>query len=271
MISAFEKHEIDAVIHLAGLKSVGESVFNPIPYYQNKVCGTLSLIEAMQATNIKTLVFSSSTTVYGAPKYLPCDEDHPTNPSNPYGNTKLQAEKILSDLVQSDNGWSIAILRYFNPSCAHESGLIGESPVGVPNNLMPYISQVAAGMLPQLKIFGKDYETKDGTGERDYIHVMDLAEAHLAALDFTRNHRGMEIFNIGAGNAFSVLEMIQAFERATKVAIPVEFVRRRYGDLPEVFASVEKACSILSWSANRSLDDMCVSGWRCQQNIALAK
>jgi len=259
-------HEIDAVIHFAGLKAVGESVEKPVEYYANNVQGTISLLQAMQSVDIKTLVFSSSATVYGKPKYLPYDESHPTNAINPYGRTKLLAEQLIADLASSDPRWRIAVLRYFNPVGAHESGLIGEDPKGVPNNLMPYIAQVADGRLPLLNVFGNDYPTVDGTGVRDYIHVMDLAEGHLTALQCLQSVAGLHVYNLGTGQGHSVLEVVRAFEAASGRKVPLQFVDRRPGDLPEYYASAAKAGELLGWRASRTLADMCVSTWSWQQN-----
>lgn len=263
-----QDYKIDAVIHFAGLKAVGESVNNPILYYSNNVQGSISLLQAMQKANVKTLVFSSSATVYGEPQYLPYDEDHPTKPMNPYGWTKLQVEEILRDLASSDPQWSIVCLRYFNPVGAHSSGLIGEDPKGTPNNLMPYVSKVALSQLPFLKIFGNDYETKDGTGERDYIHVLDLAEGHMVALQYLQNHNGWYPINLGTGSPTSVLELVGAFERVTNKRIKCVFVGRRPGDLPIYYANPGLAKSLLNWVANRSLDEIVGSTWKWQLNIS---
>jgi UDP-glucose 4-epimerase len=264
LVDALAKYEIEAVIHFAGLKAVGESVQDPLKYYDNNVFGSISLLEAMNRVDVKTIVFSSSATVYGEPNYLPYDEAHPLRPINPYGRTKLQVEEILQDLSKSDPSWKIALLRYFNPVGAHESGLIGEDPRGTPNNLMPYVMRVAAGDLPKLSIFGDDYETKDGTGERDYIHVMDLAEGHLAALNYLNRNPGCEIFNLGTGTPVSVLELIQEFEIACGRTIPKVVVKRRPGDLPIYFAGIEKAQSQMGWVAKRGLSDMCKTSWNWQ-------
>lgn len=258
------EYKIDAVIHFAGLKAVGESVANPVLYYANNVHGSISLLQAMQKAGVKALVFSSSATVYGEPQYLPYDEDHPTKPMNPYGQSKLQVEEILRDLAASDPEWKIASLRYFNPVGAHESGLIGENPNGIPNNLMPYVAKVASGELPYLNIFGDDYETRDGTGERDYIHVMDLAEGHLAALNFLPKQKGLHIFNLGTGNSISVFELVRSFEQASGKKIKYQVDGRRTGDLPKYFAKPNKACNHLAWKARRDLDNMCQSVWQWQ-------
>ncbi|QWD33992.1 UDP-glucose 4-epimerase GalE [Polynucleobacter paneuropaeus] len=254
-------NQIEAVMHFAGLKSVAESAQDPLKYYDNNVCGTINLIEAMQAEKINKFIFSSSATVYGVPQYLPYDEDHPLEPINTYGKTKLQVEEILQDLVKSDPSWSVVALRYFNPVGAHESGLIGESPKGVPNNLMPYICQVASGKLPHLNIFGDDYETKDGTGERDYIHVMDLAEGHVAALNFVNQHPGFHAINLGTGVSYSVYDLIGAFEQAANSTIVRKVQPRRSGDLPIYYAKADKAKNLLGWQAKRDLQVMCKSGW----------
>ena len=263
-----EKHKVDAVIHFAGLKSVAESAVDPLKYYDNNVGGTISLIEAMQATNIKKLIFSSSATVYGVPQYLPYDEEHPLVPMNTYGKTKLQAEEIMQDLAKSDSEWAIAALRYFNPVGAHESGLIGELPRGIPNNLMPYVCQVASGKLPALNIFGDDYDTKDGTGERDYIHVMDLAEGHVAALDFIEKNQGFYPINLGAGVSYSVYDLVAAFEKSANCSIVKKVQARRSGDLPIYFAKADKAKQLLGWSAKRDLQMMCDSSWKFQASLA---
>lgn len=259
------EQQINAVIHFAGLKAVGESVSQPVDYYANNVQGAISLLQAMQAAQCKTLVFSSSATVYGDPKYLPIDEAHPTSATNPYGRSKLHIEEILSDLSASDPSWHIAALRYFNPVGAHASGLIGENPNGIPNNLMPFIAQVAVGKLPQLKVFGNDYDTPDGTGVRDYIHVMDLAEGHLAALKFLTQQSGLHTFNLGTGRGYSVLEMIKAFEAASGKPVPFSVAPRRAGDIASCYASVELSAKKLQWRATRDLKEMCESGWRFQQ------
>ena len=263
--------QINAVMHFAGLKAVGESSQLPLQYYDNNVAGTIALLEAMRGTNVFTLVFSSSATVYGEPHYLPCDEDHPTNPTNPYGQTKLMVEKILLDLANSDERWAIACLRYFNPVGAHESGLIGEDPNGIPNNLMPYVARVASQSLNCLNIFGDNYDTRDGTGERDYIHVQDLAEGHLAALGYLNSHQGWHAINLGSGSATSVLEMITAFERASGQKIPYKISERRPGDLAACYAKVDKAADLLQWKTQRSVDQMCTSAWNFQKQLQKKK
>lgn len=261
-------HAIDAVVHFAGFKAVGESVEIPVGYYSNNVQGTISLLQAMQAESVKSLIFSSSATVYGIPRYLPIDEDHPTSATNPYGRTKLHIEEMLRDVVQSDAAWRVACLRYFNPVGAHESGLIGESPRGVPNNLMPFIAQVAIGKRAELKVFGNDYPTPDGTGVRDYIHVMDLAEGHVAALHYLAGHPGWSAVNLGTGQGYSVLDMVQAFERTSASAISYAVAPRRPGDVATCYASAERAHKLLGWSATRSLDEMCASMWRYYRTLA---
>ncbi len=256
-----QDYKIDAVIHFAGLKAVGESVEKPIEYYANNVQGTISLLEAMKFTNIKTLVFSSSATVYGDPQYLPIDEDHPTTANNAYGRSKLHIEEMLNDVANSDADWKIICLRYFNPVGAHDSGLIGEDPNGLPNNLMPYIAQVASGRLPHLNIYGNDYPTKDGTGIRDYIHVVDLAFGHLAALFFIKNHCGFEVFNLGSGKGYCVREMIYAYQKINKRKIKYEIAARRKGDVTSCYADISKALNKLNWLPQKTLDDMCSSSW----------
>ena len=263
-----KKHDVDAVIHFAGLKSVAESTTDPLKYYDNNVGGTISLIKAMQVTNTKKFIFSSSATVYGVPQYLPYDEAHPLVPMNTYGKTKLQAEEIMQDLAISDPGWAIAGLRYFNPVGAHESGLIGELPRGIPNNLMPYVCQVASGKLPALNIFGDDYDTKDGTGERDYIHVMDLAEGHVAALVFIEKNQGFYPINLGTGVSYSVYDLVSAFEKSANCLIVKKVQARRNGDLPIYYAKADKAKQLLGWSAKRDLQMMCDSSWKFQANLS---
>ncbi|MGX5659542.1 UDP-glucose 4-epimerase GalE [Castellaniella ginsengisoli] len=258
-------HAIDAVIHFAGLKAVGESVEKPLDYFTHNVQGTLSLLRAMRAGGVRALVFSSSATVYGEPHYLPLDERHPTSAVNPYGRSKLHIEEILGDLAASDPAWRIACLRYFNPVGAHDSGLIGESPRGVPNNLMPYVAQVAAGLRTELNVFGDDYPTPDGTGVRDYIHVMDLAEGHAAALGFLDGHTGWHAFNLGTGRGYSVLEVVRAFEQACGRDVPRRIQPRRPGDVAACYADPAKARQNLGWSAARTLEDMCRSAWRYQR------
>ncbi len=264
-----QDHKIDAVIHFAGLKAVGESFERPIEYYANNVQGTISLIDAMKSSNVKTLVFSSSATVYGDPQYLPIDEDHPTNANNAYGRSKLHIEEMLKDVAKSDLSWKIICLRYFNPAGAHESGLIGEDPNGLPNNLMPYIAQVAIGKFKQLKVFGNDYSTKDGTGVRDYIHVVDLAEGHMAALKYSECNMSFDIFNLGTGNGYSVLEVLSAFELASQITIEYMIAKRRKGDIASCFSQADKALLKMNWRAIRSLADMCDSTWKFNQNFLM--
>ncbi len=257
--------KIDAVVHLAGLKAVGESVKKPIEYYENNVNGAVGLLSAMQSANVKTLVFSSSATVYGDPQYLPIDEDHPTSATNAYGRTKLHIEEMLKDVAVSDNEWRIICLRYFNPAGAHESGLIGEDPKDLPNNLIPYIAQVAAGKISHLNVYGDDYSTADGTGVRDYIHVMDLAEGHLAALGHIKNHKGWVAINLGTGFGLSVMEMIAGYQKVINRLISFKVLGRRAGDIASCYAKVDRAQSLLNWSAKRGLMEMCSSSWNWQQ------
>ena len=268
--STLAAHQIDAVVHFAGLKAVGEAVEKPVDYYANNVQGTISLLQAMQSAQVKTLVFSSSATVYGEPQYLPLDEGHPTSATNPYGRSKLHIEEMLTEVAASDPALRIACLRYFNPVGAHESGLIGETPNGVPNNLMPYIAQLAAGQRTELSVFGADYPTADGTGVRDYIHVMDLAEGHAAALGFLSVTTGWHAINLGTGKGYSVLDMIRAFEEASGQQVPYKIVARRAGDAAACYADPHKAGESLSWRAIRTLDDMCASTWRFQQSERLS-
>jgi len=263
----FSNNRISSVIHFAGLKSVSESNRNPIHYYENNISGTINLIKEMNSAEVYKLVFSSSATVYGAPETLPIDENHPTNqPTNPYGRSKLVAEEILSDVAKSNGHWRIAILRYFNPIGAHKSGLIGECPNDIPNNLIPYISQVAIGKLKELTIHGDDYPTKDGTGIRDYIHVCDLAEGHLKALDAISLRKGVSIWNLGTGRGYSVFEVIQRFETITKLNIPYVIKSRRDGDVASCWANPEKAHSELNWKANLTLNDMLSDTWNWQRS-----
>lgn len=261
---AFSENEVDAVIHFAGLKAVGESVQIPLRYYHNNVTGTLMLCEVMQAHHVKRLVFSSSATVYGVPRSLPITEDAPLGATNPYGRTKLMIEEILRDLYVSDQEWSVALLRYFNPIGAHPSGRIGEDPNGIPNNLMPYITQVAVGKLTELKVFGDDYPTSDGTGIRDYIHVVDLALGHLKALEKVMASTGVDAYNLGTGRGYSVLEVVKAFEKASGKKIPYTIVERRPGDVPALYADPTKAEKVLGWRAERGIDEMCQDSWRWQ-------
>ncbi|XP_053208241.1 UDP-glucose 4-epimerase-like [Panonychus citri] len=264
----FRDHKIGAVMHFAGLKAVGESMVKPLEYYENNVTGTINLLKVMRKYNVKNLIFSSSATVYGLPQYLPIDENHPTGSTitNPYGRTKFVIEQILSDLSNSEKDWCIVSLRYFNPIGAHESGEIGEDPQGIPNNLMPFISQVAVGRRPKLQVFGDDFKTKDGTGVRDYIHVMDLAWGHVIALDklFQNKWSGYKIFNLGNGCGLSVLEVITAFEKITGVKVPYEIVARRPGDVDAMYADNSKAIELLGWKPNYTIDDMCKHTWNWQ-------
>ena len=265
--SIFARHSIQAVLHFAGLKAVGESVEQPLAYYENNVSGSVVLFQAMAAAGVFKLVFSSSATVYGEPKQMPISEDCPTGtPTNPYGRSKLMIEEILHDLAISEPRWSIALLRYFNPVGAHASGLIGEDPNGIPNNLLPYISQVAVGKLQKLSVYGGDYPTTDGTGVRDYIHVVDLANGHLKALDVICAAQGVHIWNLGTGQGYSVLQMIHAFEQAAGVTVPYTVVARRSGDIAECWADPKKAAQELNWKAEHSLADMMQDTWRWQQN-----
>ena len=264
--TVFSEHEIEAVIHFAGLKAVGESVAIPLRYYHNNITGTLMLCEVMQAYGVKKIVFSSSATVYGTPKRVPISEDFPLQATNPYGRTKLMIEEILRDLYVSDNEWSIALLRYFNPIGAHPSGRIGEDPNGIPNNLMPYITQVAVGKLKELRVFGNDYPTVDGTGVRDYIHVVDLAIGHVKALEKVMNTTGVEAYNLGTGRGYSVLELVSAFEKVTGIKIPYKIVDRRPGDVAICYADPTKAKEELGWVATRGIEEMCRDAWRWQSN-----
>ena len=259
--------EIEAVIHFAAFKAVGESVEKPIEYYKNNIGGTLSLVDCMRKHNVKKIVFSSSATVYGDPETVPIKETAKTGGcTNPYGQTKLMNEQILNDVYVSDNDWSVILLRYFNPIGAHESGLIGESPNGIPNNLMPYINKVAFGELDHLNIFGNDYPTPDGTGVRDYIHVVDLAKGHLKAIDRAKEVKGVEVFNLGTGKGYSVLDIVKNFEDATGVKVKYEIVERRPGDIAECYADPTKAYEVLGWKAEKTLKDMCEDAWRFTQN-----
>lgn len=265
--SIFARYPIQAVLHFAGLKAVGESVQQPLNYYENNVSGSIVLFQTMAAAKVFKLVFSSSATVYGEPKQMPISEAFPTGtPTNPYGRSKLMVEEVLRDLAISEPCWSIALLRYFNPVGAHSSGLIGEDPNGIPNNLLPYISQVAVGKLPQLSVYGNDYPTIDGTGVRDYIHVVDLANGHLKALDAIAGAQGIHIWNLGTGQGYSVLQMIHAFEQAAGVAVPYAVVARRSGDIAECWADPSKAAKELNWQAQYNLEDMMRDTWHWQQS-----
>ncbi|OFC69034.1 UDP-glucose 4-epimerase GalE [Alteromonas confluentis] len=263
--SIFSEHKIDSVIHFAGLKAVGESVQKPLEYYENNMYGTLTLCKAMRQHNVKNIVFSSSATVYGDPVALPLHEKMATgHPTNPYGMSKLMVEHMLTDLYASDEEWNIVLLRYFNPVGAHESGLIGEDPNGIPNNLMPYISQVATGKLEQLSVFGDDYDTEDGTGVRDYIHVVDLAAGHLKALDRLELNMGLDVYNLGTGQGYSVLEMIKAFEKASGQTVNYKIAPRRGGDVAACYADPTLAAQELNWNAGKTLEDMCQDVWHWQ-------
>lgn len=264
-----QEYNVSAVVHFAAFKAVGESVAQPLRYYENNVAGTVALLQAMRAAGVGTLVFSSSATVYGDPVSVPIREDFPLSATNPYGWTKLMMEQVLADVVASEPGfWRVARLRYFNPVGAHPSGLIGEDPQGIPNNLLPFVAQVAVGARPYLNVWGNDYPTPDGTGVRDYIHVMDLAEGHVAALAHLREHSGLLTVNLGTGRGTSVLEMIHAFERACGRSVPYELASRRPGDVAECWADPTLAQRLLGWRATRTLDDMCADAWRWQLNAA---
>lgn len=262
----FSENTVDAVIHFAGLKAVGESVRLPLNYYENNVAGTVCLCQVMNEFGVKKIVFSSSATVYGAAETMPLTEDMPLGAVNPYGRTKLFIEQILGDIAASDPSWSVSLLRYFNPIGAHKSGTIGEDPKGIPNNLMPYIAQVAVGRLPKLQVFGSDYPTVDGTGVRDYIHVVDLAVGHVRAVEWVLHNTGCDAVNLGTGKGCSVLQLVEAFEKASGVAIPYQLVERRPGDPATVYADVEKAKRVLHWSARRDIAEMCEDTWRWQKN-----
>ena len=257
----FKENKIDAVIHFAGLKAVGESVAQPIRYYHNNITGTLILCQVMQEAGVRKIVFSSSATVYGSPKTVPIREDFPLHTTNPYGSTKLMIENILQDIFVADNEWSVALLRYFNPIGAHKSGLIGEDPNGIPNNLMPYIAQVAAGKLEVLSVFGDDYDTKDGTGVRDYIHVVDLAQGHIKAVEKVLGGSGVDAYNLGTGIGYSVLDMVHAFETANNVKVNYKIAPRRPGDIAVCFADPKKAKELLGWQAQFGIEDMCRDSW----------
>ena len=263
--SIFKQHDIGAVIHFAGLKAVGESVARPLDYHDNNVAGTVTLLQAMQQAGVRSLVFSSSATVYGDPQQLPIPEDHPLSATNPYGHTKLVLEEIMGQLSRSEPGWRIALLRYFNPVGAHPSGLIGEAPQGVPNNLMPYVAQVASGQRERVQVFGQDYDTPDGTGVRDYIHVMDLAQGHVAALRYLQDSEPeLLAVNLGTGRGYSVLEMIQAFARSSGRDIPYTIAPRRPGDIAACWADTRLAREKLGWVAVKNIQEMCDDAWRWQ-------
>ena len=271
LAKTFKQYEIQAVIHFAGLKSVAESMQSPLAYYDNNISGTINLLHCMDKENIRNLIFSSSATVYGDPHYLPYDETHPTAPTSIYGHTKLQSEHLLQKLCALDKRWNVCSLRYFNPVGAHKSGMIGDYPKGLPNNLMPFLTRVACGELRNLTIFGCDYDTPDGTPIRDYIHVMDLADGHVSALKYIEKHGGYHTFNLGTGQGVSVLGMIEAFTEATGVKINYNFGERRLGDLPSYFANAEMASTHLPWSARHSIYDMCIDSLRFQEYTKMKK
>ncbi len=262
----FAEHRIEAVIHFAGLKAVGESVAKPLLYYDNNVVGTIRLLDAMRAAGVRNLVFSSSATVYGDPQRLPLTEDHPLSATNAYGQSKLMIEEILRDVARSEPGWRVALLRYFNPVGAHKSGTIGEDPQGMPNNLMPFVAQVAVGVREKLSVFGADYPTPDGTGVRDYIHVVDLALGHLRALERLRREDGLFAVNLGTGIGYSVLDMVRAFEAASGRKVAYQIVDRRPGDIASCYADPSLALALLGWRATRGIDEMCADAWRWQSH-----
>ena len=265
----FKDYDIDAVIHFAGFKAVGESVVKPLEYYCNNLNTSLTLLKVMRKFNVKSFIFSSSATVYSLVDDVPfTEESGPLGCTNPYGWTKYMIEQILKDVCVADPQMSVVLLRYFNPIGAHESGLIGEKPHGIPNNLMPYITQVAQGIRPKLNVFGNDYPTPDGTGVRDYIHVVDLAKGHVAALEYSQKHKGCEVFNLGTGQGYSVLDLVKTFENVNGVKIPYEIVGRRPGDIATCYADTHKAESMLGWKAEKGIEDMCRDSWRWQQNIS---
>lgn len=261
----FSENEIDSVIHFAGLKAVGESVGKPLEYYHNNITGTLILCDVMKKHNCKKIVFSSSATVYGMNNPVPFVEGMPTSATNPYGFTKVMIEQILIDICKANKDWSVVLLRYFNPIGAHSSGLIGEDPNGIPNNLLPYVAQVAIGRRPHLNVYGNDYDTHDGTGVRDYIHVVDLALGHLKALEYTDKNIGVEAINLGTGNGNSVLDVVHAFEKACGKEIPYVITERRAGDIATCYADVSKAKKLLNWEATKNLDEMCKDAWNFTQ------
>lgn len=266
--NVMEKYDIDTVVHFAGLKAVGESVDKPLEYFDNNITGTLTLLRAMGDLGIKRIIFSSSATVYGTPHYLPIDENHPLSVTNPYGRTKLHVEEILSDLCRSDPEWSAVCLRYFNPIGAHESGLLGENPRDIPNNLLPYVARVASGQLDAVRVFGDDYDTPDGTGVRDYIHVVDLAKGHVKATQYCLKHTGWIAINLGTGVGYSVLDIIHAYEKASGRIIPYKIVGRRPGDVASSWADPKRAMDLLGWKAQYGLDDMCLSSWNFQKIVS---
>ncbi|MGI6665118.1 MAG: UDP-glucose 4-epimerase GalE [Christensenellaceae bacterium] len=263
--AVFDKYDIEAVVHFAGLKAVGESVEKPLRYYSNNLVGILNLLEVMQLSNVKTFIFSSSATVYSVENELPVKENGTLGCTNPYGYTKLMTEQILQDVAHADSDWHISLLRYFNPIGAHKSGLIGDNPSGIPNNLMPYISRVATGQLPYLQVFGDDYDTPDGTGVRDYLHVQDLAAGHVAALRYMKHNAGVEVFNLGTGQGVSVLELIHTFEQATGEQVPYKIVQRRLGDVAALYADASKAKSMLNWKTVHTLEEMCADTYHFEK------
>ena len=263
MENIFSKHAFDAVIHFAAFKAVGESCKLPLKYYENNISGTVSLLQIMERHGVKKIIFSSSATVYGDPERLPLDENCRLSTTNPYGSTKLMMEMIMQDLYKADKEWNIILLRYFNPVGAHESGLIGEDPKGIPNNLMPFVAQVASGKLPCINVFGNDYDTPDGTGVRDYIHVVDLALGHIAAIEQC-NEAGVHIYNLGTGHGYSVLEMLHAFEKACGKTLPYKICERRSGDIAACYACPDKAKKELKWEAKFGIEEMCASQWKWQ-------
>lgn len=267
----FDEQKIDAVIHFAGLKAVGESVHKPLEYYHNNITGTLMLCQSMREHGCKKIVFSSSATVYGMNNPVPFKEGMPTSATNPYGYTKVMIEQILTDLAASDPRWSVSLLRYFNPIGAHPSGLLGEDPNGIPNNLLPYVSQVAAGLRPEVVVYGNDYDTPDGTGVRDYIHVVDLALGHLAAVKYVLENTGVEAVNLGTGQGSSVLEIVSAYSRACGRQLPYRIAPRRPGDIATCYADTEKARLLFGWEAKRGIDEMCADSWHFAQNRYITK
>lgn len=264
----FGKYEIEAVLHFASYKAVGESVEKPLMYYRNDLDSLITVMEAMKKYGVHNLIFSSSATVYGVPETVPLVEGMPTGCTNPYGWTKYMSEQIIQDVCNAEKELSAVILRYFNPIGAHKSALIGEQPNGVPNNLMPYITQVASGIRPHLNVFGNDYDTPDGTGVRDYIHVVDIAKGHIAAVEYAMKHKGAEVVNLGTGNGYSVLDIVNAFERVNGIKVPYEIAPRRAGDIAECYADPSKAEKVLGWKAQEDLDAMCRDAWAWEQNIA---
>ncbi|CAI8832089.1 UDP-glucose 4-epimerase GalE [Burkholderia ambifaria] len=265
LAKVFDAHPITGTIHFAALKAVGESVAKPLEYYQNNIGGLLTVLKVMRERNVRQFVFSSSATVYGVPERSPIDESFPLSATNPYGQSKLMAEQVLRDLEVSDPSWRIATLRYFNPVGAHASGLIGEDPAGIPNNLMPYVAQVAVGKLEKLRVFGSDYPTPDGTGVRDYIHVVDLAKGHIAALDALATRDASFVVNLGTGQGYSVLEVVRAFEKASGRPVPYELVARRPGDIAECYANPQAAADLIGWRATLGIDEMCADHWKWQE------